>query len=251
MNTNALNFLSMLTKGAILVVAVTAQELFQKHGPLVEETRLFTFPTDKHLENPDWNYDKQGTDWDFESCNIKDSMPQSPRNLSKVTDGPKVTYDWSEQYFSFVPKFYPASIQDKGSKDYVYQITLQDTTQTKGFFGFWGAEPFPNPIVNYVVKWSFDHIRFHYPAEHVFNGTKYDLEMQVFHTVSPFDVLIFFFRINSTRLLSARPDRLPSACSSPSTPRRVLIAKDSSTGRSRQRASRSWTFLRCCRSEPR
>lgn len=97
-----------------------------------------------------------------------------------------MTFDWSQQYFSFTPKFYPATIDTKGAKDYVYQITLKDT-QKKGFFGFWGAEPFPNPIVNYVVKWSFDHIRFHYPAEHVFNGVQYELEMQIFHNVSTFE----------------------------------------------------------------
>lgn len=75
MKSNTLKFLSLLAKGALLVVAVTAQDLFEKHRPLVEESVLFTFPTDRHSANPDWNYDKQGTDWNFESCNILDSMP--------------------------------------------------------------------------------------------------------------------------------------------------------------------------------
>ena len=66
--------------------------------------------------------------------------------------------------------------------DFVYQIKLdEDDKNIYGFNGFWGAEPFPNSLGQRQVPWTIDNIRFHYPAEHTFNGSRADLEMQIFH----------------------------------------------------------------------
>lgn len=45
--------------------------------------------------------------------------------------------------------------------------------------GFYATEPvgYSN---NRAVYWSSYEIRFHYPAENLINGTRYDLEMQVY-----------------------------------------------------------------------
>lgn len=84
---------------------------------------------------PDWNYDKNGTDWDFSSCNETktNAVAQSPRNLTHVTDGVKRVYDWANYYFAFTPKFYSSMIDVEGAKDYVYQITIKDNTENMGF----------------------------------------------------------------------------------------------------------------------
>ena len=96
---------------------------------------------------PPWNYDKQGTDWAFSSCNetnLKNSS--SPRNLNDVTEGVKKIYDWHAYQYAFIPKYHPVLIDVAGEKDFVYQITLKDESASKGFTGFWGSEPFPNPV---------------------------------------------------------------------------------------------------------
>ena len=99
--------------------------------------------------------------------------------------------DWNLYFFNFITNFRPTLIDIAGTKDFVYQITLKDESATKGFQGFWGSEPFNSNTRNSVVRWDIDHVRFHYPAEHTFNGTRHDLEMQIFHKVS--SILLFTF----------------------------------------------------------
>jgi len=43
------------------------------------------------------------------------------------------------------------------------------------------TEPYPNPDENQIVKWGLENVRFHYPAEHLFVDTRFDMEMQIFH----------------------------------------------------------------------
>jgi carbonic anhydrase len=35
-----------------------------------------------------------------------------------------------------------------------------------------------------VIKWNSKYIKFHYPSEHTYNGTRHDVEMQIYHEVS-------------------------------------------------------------------
>lgn len=61
--------------------------------------------------------------------------------------------------------------------DFVYKLTLEDDDKSIfGFNGFWGSEPF-SALNQRQVPWEIDEVRFHYPAEHTFNGSRADLEM--------------------------------------------------------------------------
>ena len=59
-----------------------------------------------------------------------------------------------------------------GVDSYVYKLYLEDTTGQS----FFASDP-QKTDNNRQVVWDLDHIRFHSPAEHTFNGTQYDLEM--------------------------------------------------------------------------
>jgi len=60
--------------------------------------------------------------------------------------------------------------------DFVYKLSLEEDTSIFGFNGFWGSEPF-SASNQRQVPWETDEVRFHYPAEHTFNGERADLEM--------------------------------------------------------------------------
>jgi carbonic anhydrase len=95
-----------------------------------------------------------------------------------VTGGQQYS-QWDGSQFSFLPSYRSAPIDtdQSGVTDFVYKIYLQDTSSQY----FYAADPQTNSN-NRQVLWDFDHIRFHSPAEHTFNGTQYDLEMQIFHS---------------------------------------------------------------------
>ena len=56
---------------------------------------------------------------------------------------------------------------------------------TGNFGTLFATEPAPGLIMK-QVKWDANAIRFHSPAEHVIIDQTYDLEMQIYHKVSPF-----------------------------------------------------------------
>lgn len=118
----ASSILAMLCKGTLLMAFVVSgqQEL------VVGETNPLFFKHTSHMlgANPDWNYDNNGTDWNFDTCN-KTILAQSPRNMNhdNSTETPLPhfeTLDWNAYYFSFVTNFKPTTIAEYGAKDYVY-----------------------------------------------------------------------------------------------------------------------------------
>lgn len=59
-----------------------------------------------------------------------------------------------------------------GYQDYVFKIF--------GNFGYlYATEPLKNAS-NPQLKWGSTEVRFHTPAEHIIQGTQYDMEMQIF-----------------------------------------------------------------------
>lgn len=84
-----------------------------------------------------------------------------------------VSYKWYENGYSFLPDFSPGQSTWYGIEQYVYQIF-------GNFGGVYLSEPAVNNSTNHIVYYETTNLRFHYPAEHVLNGTRYDLEMQIF-----------------------------------------------------------------------
>lgn len=81
--------------------------------------------------------------------------------------------------------------------DFVYKLRIdKEDTSIHGFNGFWASEPF-SASNQRQVPWEIDEVRFHYPAEHTFNGDRADLEMQIFHKV---DKIAFACKSNSSAL---------------------------------------------------
>mmetsp|Transcript_6768 Transcript_6768/g.10883 ORF Transcript_6768/g.10883 Transcript_6768/m.10883 type:complete len:155 (-) Transcript_6768:299-763(-) len=93
-------------------------------------------------------------------------------------------YDWVSFQFSFLPYFHASTIEKAGVHNYVFNITLVNDEKTKGFNGFYASEPFKasSSYVQHQVQWQVDSVVFHYPAEHLFNNTRHDMEMQIFTT---------------------------------------------------------------------
>ena len=104
-----------------------------------------------------------------------------------VTSGEQY-WPWDAYQFSFMPSYRQASLDtDKtGVDNFVYKIYLEDASDQF----FYASDP-QKTTSNRQVKWDFDHVRVHTPAEHTFNGTQYDLEMQIFHLVSFIPKFIF------------------------------------------------------------
>ena len=104
-----------------------------------------------------------------------------------VTSGEQY-WPWDAYQFSFLPTYRQASLDtDKtGVDNFVYKIYLEDASDQF----FYASDP-QKTTSNRQVKWDFDHVRVHTPAEHTFNGTQYDLEMQIFHLVSFIPKFIF------------------------------------------------------------
>lgn len=204
-----------------MMALVQTQEVFSKYTddghPQVEIVREFTLPPYlsttmlPRVDPPDWNYTKNGADWNFNYCKLP-VFPQSPIDITwtNVTDNSTKaqlnTYDWHAYYFSFIPRFREVMIDTMGISNFTMKLTLKD--DTKGFHGFWAAEPLNWGYERLdIVNWAVTEIRFKYPAEHTFNGSRHDLEMQIYtkdangtsivcksHTAA----LSVFFDLNST-----------------------------------------------------
>ena len=115
----------------------------------------------------------------FTECNAT-AYAQSPIN---ITHEGTYYHDWLESSFSFIGEYRPVPstkvVRDNG---FVNSYVLN--TPDNQFNGNWAAEPKYTHISQRQVKWRADEARFHWPSEHALNGTHYDLEMQVHHTVS-------------------------------------------------------------------
>jgi hypothetical protein len=75
-----------------------------------------------------------------------------------------------------LPDFKSGPIFYGGQEQWVYQLYAD----AGSLGGVYLAEPAVNPTTNHIVYYEATNIRFHYPAEHLLNGTRYDLEMQIF-----------------------------------------------------------------------
>ena len=70
MKTNTNMFLELLFKGSLICAVVSSSQIFEKH-PEVDAEHSFMLPDTKHMgANSDWNYDQNGADWNFTSCNM-------------------------------------------------------------------------------------------------------------------------------------------------------------------------------------
>lgn len=75
-------------------------------------------------EDPSWNYDNHGTDWDFLNCN-NTAVTQSPIDLELAT----IIFQWTSKYaVSFLTGWKTASIkaEDHGVSNYTYRINATD-----------------------------------------------------------------------------------------------------------------------------
>lgn len=88
--------------------------------------------------------------------------------------------DWwapkSGPQFVFLPS-YKAAVPTKS--------LVENYTQT--FYGDFGMFISPEPsdyLATQIVRWNAEYIKFHYPSEHTYAGTTYDVEMQIYHRVS-------------------------------------------------------------------
>ena len=134
---------------------------------------------DPQPTNSTWNYDLNGTDWDFASCNLAYYV-QAPINITNqnfMSSGGYKYYfssDWADWGFSLLPDFSSGNVTWAGVDQYVYTV-MGD------FGGIYAAEP-TKSTSSHIVYWQSNSIRFHYPAEHTLNNTQYELEMQIFTT---------------------------------------------------------------------
>lgn len=116
--------------------------------------------------NPNWNYTQGGDDWDFFNCNTT-KQQQSPVDL--LNPG----FDWwmpdKAVPFTFIPS-YTAAIP-KITKD------INFTFVAHGDFGSVIITEPSDYGATQVIKWNSKYIKFHYPSEHSYNGTGFDVEM--------------------------------------------------------------------------
>lgn len=97
----------------MLAVAV-AQQIYYQQGTPQAETDFV-----KTNQDPSWNYDLNGTDWNMGNCNST-SSPLSPIDLIRNSS----LTDWSQYLFGFVPSFHASQISVAGIQNYVYQVSL-------------------------------------------------------------------------------------------------------------------------------
>jgi len=106
---------------------------------------------------------------------------QAPLDLTNQADTNNtytgaIDYDWSANGYSFLPDFKEGTANNATIEQYVYQIYADSGV----LGGIYLAEPAVNHKTNHIVFYDAMNIRFHYPSEHYLNGTRYDLEMQIF-----------------------------------------------------------------------
>ena len=71
-------------------------------GPLTLSHNTHTDYKELGIDD-DRNYDKNGTDWNFENCNA--TTIQSPFNITRVDESSSTYFDWFDNGYSFLPNF--------------------------------------------------------------------------------------------------------------------------------------------------
>ena len=128
----------------------------------------------KGVNDPSWNYENHGTDWDFLNCNVTTASAtkngvQAPLAINTTNEH---LNDWGRVPVSFLTSWKAGSIkaEDHGVTNYTYRINATD-----GNLGiFYAAEAYFSPA---SIEWEVEQIRFKYPSEHTIDGNHYDLEM--------------------------------------------------------------------------
>ena len=123
-------------------------------------------------DDPSWNYDNHGEDWDMGDCGLRTtSSQQSPwGSISDVGALPWSMFDT----VSFLTAWQNSTLAegDYGFTNYTYRVNATD-----GNMGvFYASEAY---VANYQITWTVEQLRFKYPPEHTFADETYDLEMQV------------------------------------------------------------------------
>ena len=132
---------------------------------------LLLAPVYADATNSTWNYDSNGTNWkNIGECSTK-TYPQAPLNVTN--NNPTLSRSWLPYHWSFLPTYKEGNTTFAGFNNWVYML---QNNKTSSWGGFYASEPVAYSN-DRVVYWDSYEVRFHYPAEHLINGTQYDLEM--------------------------------------------------------------------------
>jgi carbonic anhydrase len=133
---------------------------------------IIIIPLPSHFCNEDWNYKKQGSDWE---CDCKEGKEQSPIDLppiEKAIDSPVKPFFQYDRIAVESPVTTIEGYQTKGSKiqfQYLEGALKLIYHKIGKVVTIDGAIYFAQEII------------FHTPAEHTINGKKYDMEIQIVH----------------------------------------------------------------------
>jgi len=117
-----------------------------------------------------FDYAKQGTDWDYESCTTLKS--RTVMNLSPIDFNPKDGKEFPGAYY-FFPKYIPTE-----AKVNPYNITVE-LNATEEF-----GKTYTMTSGMQVGIYQATSLRFHSEAEHLIEGKRYPLELQIYHQVN-------------------------------------------------------------------
>ena len=124
--------------------------------------------------NENWNYAKNGDDWE---CDCSDGKEQSPIDIPSVGSGKAVLSPVK-------PVFYyqeaPIEISTNSADGYYVKGDNVKITYTNGYISI--KHPNLGTVVTLDgVVYNAEEVRFHTPSEHTIDGKHFDMEIEVIH----------------------------------------------------------------------